>query len=169
MIASVLDNTAKIADGIPIASFVLKSVSSMLNQVQGLKFNVRINRVIESLFPNLNPLSWTTVVEEVARRVTVACRSDIGALHSGSEDNRGRVKNWFRNKCSEYGIATLTSKAEDAVVIMALQKVDYVLQFALSTTFPADAHRRSASTFHHLQIRFLSRSVFMLQTWASAP
>jgi hypothetical protein len=137
MIATALDNTAKIADGIPIASFVLKGVSSILNQVQGLKFDVRINRVIESLFPNLNPLSWTTVVEEVARRVTVACRLDIGALHNGSEDDRGRVKNWFRNKCSEYGMATLTSKAEDAVVIMALQKVDRVLQFALSTTFPS--------------------------------
>jgi hypothetical protein len=146
-IASVLDKAAEIADGIPIASFVLKGLSFIVNQVQGLKFDARMNRMIKSLFPNLNPLSWTFVVEEVARRVTVASAPDIQTLHSGTEDDRGRVKNWFRSKCSEYGLATLTSKAEDAVVMMALQKVDGVLQLALSEGVPAGLSAEELADF----------------------
>jgi hypothetical protein len=135
-VASVLDKVAEIADGIPVASFVLKGLSFIVNQVQGLKFDARMNRLIKSLFPDLSPLAWTYVVEEVARRVTVLSAADIQALHSGTEDGRGRVKNWFRSKCSEYGLVTLTSKAEDAVVMMALQKVDCVAQLALSDSVP---------------------------------
>jgi hypothetical protein len=135
-VASVLDKVAEIADGIPVASFVLKGLSFIVNQVQGLKFDARMNCLIKSLFPDLSPLAWTYVVEEVARRVTVVCAADIQALHSGTEDSRGRVKNWFRSKCSEYGLVTLTSKAEDAVVMMALQKVDCVAQLALSDSVP---------------------------------
>jgi hypothetical protein len=134
--ASLLDKVADIAEGIPVASFVLKGISSIVGQVQGLKFDARMNRMMKSLFPDLNPLAWTCVVEEVARRVAVMCAPEIQALHSGTEDCRGRVKNWFRCKCSEYGLATLTSKAEDAVVMMALQKVDCVLQLALSDSVP---------------------------------
>jgi hypothetical protein len=134
--ASALDAVAKIADGIPVASFVLKGLSFIVNKVQGLKFDARMQRVIKSLFPDLNPLAWTYVVEEVARRVAVLCAPEIQALYSGTEDCRGRVKNWFRSKCEEYGLATLTSKAEDAVVMMALQKVDCVSQLALSERVP---------------------------------
>jgi hypothetical protein len=104
--------------------------------VQGWKFDARMNRMIKALFPDLNPLAWTYVVEEVARRVAVVCAPEIQALYSGTEDCRGRVNNWFRNKCKEYDLATLTSKAEDAVVMMALQKVDCVSQLALSDSVP---------------------------------
>ncbi len=134
--ASALDKVAEIADGIPVASFVLKGLSFIVNQVQGLKFDARMQRVIKSLFPSLNPLTWTYVVEEVARRVAVLCAPEIQALYSGTEDCRGRVKNWFRSKCEEYDLATLTSKAEDAVVMLALQKVDCVSQLALSDSVP---------------------------------
>ena len=79
------------ADGIPVASFVLKGLSFIVNQVQGLKFDARMNRMMQSLFPDLSPTKWTFVVEEVARRVTVTCASDIDALYSGTEDDRGRV------------------------------------------------------------------------------
>jgi hypothetical protein len=134
--ASALDKVAEIADGIPVASFVLKGISCIVNQVQGLKFDARMNRIIKSLFPNLSPLAWTCVVEEVARRTAVLCAPEIQVLHSGTEDRRGRAMNWFRTKCSDYGLATLTSKAEDAVVMMALQKVDRLTQLALSGSFP---------------------------------
>jgi hypothetical protein len=134
--ATVLDKVAEIADGIPVASFVLKGLSFILSTADSLKFDARMNRMIKSLFPDLSPPAWTYVVEEVARRVTVLCAPEIQALHSGTEDRRGRVKNWFRNKCSEYGLATLTSKAEDAVVMMALQQVDCVSQLALSGSIP---------------------------------
>jgi hypothetical protein len=134
--ASALDKVAEIADGIPIASFVLKGLSFIVNQVQGLKFDARMNRMIKSLFPDLNPLAWSYVVEEVARRVAVLCAPEIQALYSGTEDCRGRIKNWFRNKCSDYGLATLTSKAEDAVTMLALQKVYCVSQLALSDSVP---------------------------------
>jgi hypothetical protein len=146
-VASVLDKVAEIADGIPVASFVLKGLSFIVNQVQGLKFDARMNRLIKSLFPDLSPLAWTYVVEEVARRVTVLCAADIQALHSGTEDSRGRVKNWFRSKCSEYGLATLTSKAEDAVVMMALQKVDCVSQLALSDSVPEGLSEHDLADF----------------------
>jgi hypothetical protein len=42
-------------------------------------------------------------------------------------------------------------------------------QASVFPRFSAHAHGRSASTFYHLQIRFLSRLVFTLQTWAAAP
>jgi hypothetical protein len=134
--ASVLDKVADIADGIPVASFVLKGLSFIVNQVQGLKFDARMNRMIKSLFPDLSPLAWTYVVEEVARRVAVLCAAEIQALHRDTGDRRGRMKNWFRMKCSDYGLATLTTKAEDAVVMMALQNVDCVSQLALSDSVP---------------------------------
>jgi hypothetical protein len=146
-IAKVLDGAASLADGIPVASFVLKGVSFIVNQVQGLKFDARMNRMIQSLFPDLSPTKWTSVVEQVARRVTVTCASDIEALYSGTEDDRGRVKNWFRSKCSEYGLATLTSKADDAVVMMALQKVEAVSQLALGQTVPSDLDEEGLADF----------------------
>jgi hypothetical protein len=136
VVVGILDAVKEIADGIPVASFVLKGLSFVVNHVEGLKFDARMNRVIESLFPELNPLAWTYVVEEVARRVAVLCAPEIQALHSGTEENRGLVMNWFRSKCSDYGLATLTTKAEDAVVMMAMLKVDCVSQFALSGSVP---------------------------------
>jgi hypothetical protein len=57
------------------------------------------------------------------------------------------VKNWFRSKCSEYGLATLTSKAEDAVVMMALQKVDGVSQLALGQIVPPDLDEKGLADF----------------------
>ena len=146
-IAKVLDGAASLADGIPVASFVLKGVSFIVNQVQGLKFDARMNRMIQSLFPDLSPTKWTCVVEQVARRVTVTCACDIEALYSGTEDDRGRVKNWFRSKCSEYGLATLTSKADDAVVMMALQKVEAVSQLALGQSVPPDLDEEGLADF----------------------
>jgi hypothetical protein len=134
--ASALDKVAVIADGIPVASFVLKGLSFFVGQVQGLKFDARVNRMIKSLFPELNPVIWTCVVEEVARRLAVICAPDIQVLYSETEDHRACVTNWFRSKCSEYGLVTLTSNAEDAVVMMALQKLDCVTQFALCDCIP---------------------------------
>ena len=57
------------------------------------------------------------------------------------------MKNWFRNKCKEFDLATLTSKAEDAVVMLALQKVDCVLQLALSQSIPDGLHESELADF----------------------
>ena len=116
-----LDGAAVVAEDIPIASVVIKCISFTVNQWTEKKFDVRMNRLIERLFPGLSPTKWTFVAEEVSRRVTVVFADDVEALHSGTEDKRSRVKNWFRNKCAEYGLAHLTTNADDAVVMMALQ------------------------------------------------
>jgi hypothetical protein len=146
-VAKILDSVATLADGIPIASFVVKALSSVVNAAQGLKFDARINRMIKNLFPDLSPIKWTFVTEEIARRVTVVFASDIEAMYSGIEDNRGRIKNWFRHKCSDYGLATLTSKAEDAVVMIALQKVEEVSRLALSESIPLGFSEKQLATF----------------------
>jgi hypothetical protein len=62
------------------------------------------------------------------------------------------VKNWFRSKCEEYGLATLTSKAEDAVVMLALQKVDCVTQLALSDSVPEGLSEVQLADFIVLQV-----------------
>ena len=135
-VAKLLDGAAAIAEGIPIASVVIKCISFTVNQWTEKKFDVRMKRLIERLFPDLSPTKWTFVAEEVSRRVTVVFADDVEALHSGTEEQRGRVKNWFRNKCAEYGLAHLTTKADDAVVMMALQRVEGVIQLALGGDVP---------------------------------
>jgi hypothetical protein len=137
VVANVLDSAAAVAEGIPIASVVIKCISFTVNKWTEKKFDVRMNRLIACLYPDLDPVKWTSVAQEVSRRLTVAFASDIEALHSGAEENRGRVKNWFRDKCAEYGLAHLTSKADDAVVMMALQKVELFIQLALGGDVPA--------------------------------
>jgi hypothetical protein len=136
MAANILDGAAYCADGIPIASFVLKSVSFMLNKLQGLKVKAGVTRMITHLFPQENPTKWTFVVEGVARRVTVAHAVSIEKLHNGTEEDRWDITNWFRRKCEIYGLATLTSKADDSVKMMALKQVEAVSRLALQEIMP---------------------------------
>ena len=145
--AKLLDGAAHLADGIPIASFVLKGVSFCVAHVQGLKFDSRMKLIIKQLFPTLNPASWSFVVEEVARCVTVASAADIEALYQSTADDRGAIKNWFRGKCAEYGLATLTSKAEDSVVMAALQKVEAVTVLALNKRVPEGLEGKKLAEF----------------------
>ena len=103
--------------------------------------------IIKQLFPTLNPASWSFVVEEVARCVTVASAADIEALYQSTADDRGAIKNWFRGKCAEYGLATLTSKAEDSVVMAALQKVEAVTVLALNKRVPEGLEGKKLAEF----------------------
>ena len=135
-VAKLLDVAAGVAEGTLVASVVINIISFTVSKCVGQKFDVRMNRLINCLFPDLSPAKWTFVTEEVSRRVTVVFATDIEALHSGTEDDRGRVTNWFRSKSAEYGVAHLSSKADDAVVITALQQVEVVIQLALSGDVP---------------------------------
>jgi hypothetical protein len=103
--------------------------------------------IIKQLFPTLNPASWSCVAEEVARCVTVASAADIEALYQSTADDRGPIKNWFRGKCAEYGLATLTSKAEDSVVMAALQKVEAVTELALNKRVPEGLEGKKLAEF----------------------
>jgi hypothetical protein len=145
--AKLLDGVAHLADGIPIASFVLKGASFCVAHVQGLKFDSRMKLIIKQLFPTLNPASWAFVVEEVARCVTVASAADIETLYQSTADDRGPIKNWFRGKCAEYGLAALTSKAEDSVVMAALQKVEAVTVLALNKRVPEGLEGKKLAEF----------------------
>ena len=165
-VAKLLDGAAAVAEGIPIASVVIKCISFTVNKWTEKKFDVRMKRLIERLFPDLSPTKWTFVAEEVSRRVTVVFADDVEALHSGTEDKRGRVKNWFRNKCAEYGLAHLTTKADDAVVMMALQRVEGVIQLALGGDVPPRLDYTELA--HHLVDKLAPRAAASVVSAAAA-
>jgi hypothetical protein len=77
----------------------------------------------------------------------VACAADIETLYQSTADDRGPIKNWFRGKCAEYGLATLTSKAEDSVVMAALQKVEAVTVLALNKRVPEGLEGKKLAEF----------------------
>jgi hypothetical protein len=145
--AKVLDGAAGLADGIPIASFVLKSLSFVVNTAQGLKFDACMQLLIRRLFPDLDTVTWSSVVRKVAQSVTIAVAPDIEALYSGTEDDRSHITQWFLQKCSDYGFVYQTSKAEDAVAMMALKKVEEISHLALSKSFPSDLSEEQLSDF----------------------
>jgi hypothetical protein len=136
--ANLLDGAAYCADGIPIASFVLKSMSFMLKALQDLKVEAGVTRIITHLFPQFDSTEWNFVVEGVARRVTLAHAVSIEKLHNGTEDDRWDITNWGRQQCEKLGLATLTSKADDAVKMMALKQVEAVSLLALQESMPVD-------------------------------